>query len=72
MTSLRKIVISSCDKCPKSDHSGGFGPIAYIPVCRLSNKTLPRSEEPDNSGRHIRIVAKPTNIIPDWRQLEKN
>jgi hypothetical protein len=37
----RVIRITECRQCPSCDHKGGFGKIAYIPVCRATGKELP-------------------------------
>lgn len=62
----KKIVIQSCGVCPHKDHKGGFGNIAYIPICRAANKELPYTE----TARNGRCYANATLVIPGWCPLE--
>lgn len=68
-TMSKKIVIKKCKNCPHVDHKGGFGHIAYIPVCRLADKELPYRVE---RGYGTMIIAKQTGGIPTWCPLEDN
>lgn len=66
----RKIVIAYCGQCPHKDHNGGFGKIAYIPVCKKKNrKILPYKCSVSDSGF---VTAQLKNGIPDWCPLPKN
>ena len=66
----KKIVIEVCSKCPKVSHGGGFGKIAYIPMCNLgvTNRELPYEER---ASRGM-VVAHGTDVIPDWCPLEED
>lgn len=65
----RKIVIEECAQCPNSDHQGGFGPVAYIPVCRKAGRNLPYDTKV-GFGNIVR--ARQVGGIPSWCLLEKN
>lgn len=62
----RKIVIGSCSDCPNLKHSGGFGGIAYIPICHETGEMLPYTKSVSGN----RIVATATGEIPDWCPLD--
>lgn len=62
----KKIVITSCSQCPHTDHNGGFGKIAYLPVCTKKNRRHLPYEENASRGR---VVATPTGVIPEWCPL---
>lgn len=69
----RKIVIRQCSQCPKRDHKGGFGSIAYIPICRATNKELPYTVHKGSSKPISNMVmANALDVIPDWCPLEIN
>lgn len=64
----RIIRIESCATCPSRDHAGAFGKVSCVPVCSLMRRReLPHSVE---RGFGSRLVAVPTNAIPDWCPLE--
>ena len=63
----RIIRIESCGVCPNKDDKGAFGPVSYVPVCRMMKRTLPYTEEELNG----RVYASLVNDIPSWCQLEK-
>ena len=67
MTIIRKIVIADCDDCPHSDHNGGFGRVAYIPVCRKAGREPPWKPESDRYG-FVSAWREPG--IPDWCPLQ--
>lgn len=60
---MRYIPIKTCNDCPHKDHRGGFGRVAYIPVCRLTDKNLPYTV--GASGLTRMIIANYTGEIPD-------
>lgn len=63
----RYIEVNSCAGCPHRDHRGAFGAVAYVPVCRKANKTLPHTE---HASERQRIVAyRDDREIPDWCPL---
>lgn len=64
----KKIVIKTCEDCPHKDHTGGFGRVMYVPVCRETNKKL--GYQVRNQGIHV--VAVYDGIIPTWCPLEEN
>ena len=64
---MKIIPVLSCRECPHSDHRGGFGQVAYLPVCRKANQEMPW--EPVLNG--TRVQAKQTVDIPDWCPLEE-
>lgn len=64
---MTKIIkIEKCRHCPNHTHKGGFGQVAYIPVCSLANKEQPWKLISD--GRMA--VAHQTVDIPEWCPLE--
>lgn len=66
---MKKIVINKCSSCPHIDHGGGFGQIAYIPVCGLNHRgNLPYTKHVSGN----QIVATGTDVIPDWCPLEND
>ena len=65
----RKIVLTDCQRCPSLDHKGGFGSVAYIPVCRAVNKEQPYTVSVMDGGR---VQASRTPGIPDWCPLPFN
>lgn len=62
----KKIVIETCESCPKRDHMGAFGQVAYIPCCCAMQLKLPYNEV----SRNGRPYAEATHEIPDWCPLE--
>lgn len=63
---MKKLIIDKCDNCPFVGHGGGFGNIAYIPVCeKMKHRELPYTEHA-SSGR---ITAHSTGEIPKWCPL---
>ena len=65
----RKIVLTDCGQCPSCDHKGGFGRIAYVPVCRAAKKDLPHTLHVGIGGG---AQASRTPGIPDWCPLPFN
>ncbi len=65
----RKIVLTDCRGCPSLDHKGGFGSVAYIPVCRAVNKEQPYTVSAMGGGR---VQASKVPGIPDWCPLPFN
>ena len=64
---MKRLTIENCNECPFVDHKGGFGNVAYIPVCkRVGRKELPYTEHASNG----RITARCTGVIPEWCPLE--
>lgn len=63
---MKCIPIPSCRECPSRDHKGGFGTIAYVPVCRRTNRELPYTL---GSGHRGRVIAVSSDEIPDWCPL---
>ena len=64
---MKKILVDKCTNCPFVGHAGGFGKIAYIPVCgKERGRQLPFTET--SSGG--RVTAHGTDEIPDWCPLE--
>jgi hypothetical protein len=64
----RVIRIDSCHQCPGRSHTGGFGRVAYVPICRTANRELPYSIE---CGTVSMVIASQKPGIPDWCPLEK-
>lgn len=64
---MKMIPVNSCTKCPNLDHKGAFGFVAYVPVCRFANRTLPHWSKMNESGR---AYAELIDQIPDWCPLE--
>lgn len=64
----KKIAIPNCGVCPHKDHNGGFGKIAYLPMCRAAHKELPYTETASKG----RCYATPTLVIPEWCPLEND
>jgi hypothetical protein len=62
---MKAILIESCGVCPNRDHNGAFGKVAYVPICRLSNKQLPYDVEVQR-GREYAVAKKE---IPAWCKL---
>jgi len=78
----RKVVILTCDQCPKRDHSGHFTEGGAYPLCvatkleaelksnyegyRGNRAVLPFTVEPNGRGGMYR---KYTGEIPDWCPL---
>lgn len=62
----RYIKLGSCGTCPHRGHKGGFGAVAYIPVCRKANRELPWEPKGDRNGR---VTATASDQIPDWCPL---
>lgn len=58
---MRAILIESCSGCPYFDHKGAFNPVAYIPRCGKTGRTLGYTK--DISGS--RIVASYDGRIPN-------
>ena len=65
----RKIVQQTCSGCQYKDHTGAFGTISCVPICRFAKQELPYTTTVGDSGR---VHAHPTNVIPDWCPLEYN
>jgi len=65
----RYISIETCRTCPHNDHKGGFGRVAYLPVCRLASRDLPYTSGVNGQPGRERIVATPTGEIPEWCPL---
>ena len=63
---MRCIPIPSCGQCQFRDHKGAFGAVAYVPVCRRTNKELPHSLGNTPGGRPVALA---TEVIPDWCPL---
>lgn len=69
----KKIVINSCDECPRMDHSGRFTPGGAYPICR-------HSEVLRTKGNHWKHRILPyymsnrayTGDIPEWCPLDEN
>lgn len=57
---MRCIPVATCRDCPSFDHKGGFGHIAYVPVCRKTGETLPHTV----SAPKGRAYASATGEIP--------
>jgi len=83
----RKIVITSCVKCPYMNHSGAFTKGGAWPVCHGPgvvnwsnvNKTLayndPEANEkwsPPILPVHEPVGRQYSGVIPDWCPLEKD
>ena len=64
----RVIKIESCKGCPHNDHMGAFGRVAYVPICRLANKSQSWEPVADRNGR---VSAHQTVDIPEWCPLDK-
>lgn len=58
---MRAILIESCKDCPSLEHNGGFGQVAYIPVCGRTGRTLGYTKGVSGS----RVVASYDGRIPD-------
>lgn len=69
----RVIPVDTCRTCPSRDHKGGFGPVAYVPVCdRANRRELPHEIRASTGPAGVpRIVADPTYKIPQWCPLPK-
>lgn len=64
---MKCIPIPSCAECPSRDHKGGFGTVAYVPVCRKAARELPHTVRYDTvPGRG---VASLSEGIPEWCPL---
>lgn len=63
--------IDSCKECPFVMHGGGFGQVAYIPLCSRTKKpeTLPYTTHVSASGRFTTVTASMTGNIPNWCPL---
>lgn len=66
---MKCIPIPSCQECPHRDHKGGFGTVAYVPVCRKANKELPHTVEVGPNKVTHRMFAKLAEGIPEWCPL---
>lgn len=66
---MKVIPVESCASCPHRDHKGGFGVVAYVPVCRMANRELPHDVQTMKTPLGHRMVAGGTSVIPDWCPL---
>jgi len=68
---VRKIVITTCSKCPNRDHSGSFTQGGAKPICsgQFPSRELPYVASETRKGNPDR---SPTNEIPDWCPLEED
>lgn len=62
------ITIQTCANCPHKDHRGAYGQVAYIPVCRQTNKNLGYTKEVSSRGNGIH--AQYDGKIPSFCPLE--
>ena len=62
---MKAVPVGECDRCPYKDHKGGFGQIAYKPVCRKAGRDIPFTEHASNG----RVVARAVVEIPAWCPL---
>lgn len=66
---MKCIPIPSCAECPHRDHKGGFGEVAYVPVCRRVNKELPHTVGTRKTTMGYRMIASQVEGIPEWCPL---
>ncbi|KKL61153.1 hypothetical protein LCGC14_2198170 [marine sediment metagenome] len=61
------ITIKTCSACPHIDHGGAWGQVAYVPCCeKSSRREMPYTTHASGN----RVVARCTDVIPDWCPLE--
>ena len=66
--SNRFIKIEKCSDCPKCNHKGAFGAVAYIPICRAVCSELPYTTHAvERNGQRLHAIQTPG--IPDWCPL---
>lgn len=63
----KHIIIRVCSECPNIEHGGGFGAVAYIPMCGKKNRELLYTVSGSQKGR---CTARGVDVIPDWCPLE--
>lgn len=68
MSVVRYRPITSCSYCPNRMTKSAEADIGYVPYCLQTVKELPYAV---GSGLNGRIIALPTNVLPDWCPLPK-
>lgn len=67
----KHIVINSCSDCPHKEHqnhSGAFGQVSYVPVCRKVGHSLGYTVSV-NPELNMGVIATYDRKIPTWCPL---
>lgn len=64
---MKFIAVRTCEDCPDKNHKGGFGTVAYIPICLAVDKTLGYTTSATTDRG--RVYAEYDGTIPKWCPL---
>ena len=66
---MKYLPMTSCSYCPYRETGPADAGIGYLPSCMRVGRALPYEL---GAGLHGRVIALPTNALPDWCPLPEN